>query len=163
GGRGGASPPGPTTGENLDAIGPAGGNGGDAGFWALVGQTIPGDQDPFNDGPRVCLIPIVVAAGGGGAGGDPDIASAPAGAGGSGQGTHASGGGGGGSPYIDPSVLKVSETATALGADMAPGTPTLTPVYDTSTTLSSTLNPSVQGDDVTLSAHVSTVNPDAQV
>ncbi|MCU1449199.1 MAG: Endoglucanase-like protein, partial [Acidimicrobiales bacterium] len=262
GGLGGGSPLGPDTGENLDAIGPDGGRGGMAGFWAVVGQTIPGDQDPFNDGPRVCLIPIVAAAGGGGAGGDPGIANAPPGAsaggdadtgtgagaggnggdnsavdgaggqgataagggaggafgygeicpdgfsgtsggllsggaggkghpynklgggtschagtgaggggagyyfgggGGSGEGTHASGGGGGGSPYIDPSVLTVSETATALGAAMDPDNPTLAPVYDTSTTLNSSLNPSVQGDDVTLTADVSTVNPDFQV
>jgi hypothetical protein len=262
GAPGGGSPPGPDTGENLDAIGPDGGRGGTAGFWAVVGPTISGDQDPFNDGPRVCLIPIVMAAGGGGAGGDPGIANAPVGAsaggdadtgagagaggngghnnavdgaggqgataagggaggafgygdicpdgfsgtsggllsggdggkgheynnlggatschagtgaggggagyyygggGGSGEGTHASGGGGGGSPYIDPSVLTVSETATALGAAMDPDNPTLAPVYDTSTTLNSSLNPSVQGDDVTLTADVSTVNPDFQV
>src|SRR5947209_10949926 len=102
------------------------------------------------------------------------------GGGGSGFDTNPSGGGGGGSSYVMPGVILFSQgpsapglwtttstyttdAATAAGGGAIIDPPVIIPAYDTSTTLGSSLNPSVQGDDVTLTADVSTVNPDFQV
>ncbi len=72
--------------------------------------------------------------------------------------TSNAGGGGGGSSYLDPSATKLSLSAGAAGGD-----PLVVPVYFTGMTFTSTPNPSIGGNAVTITATVLTIGANQPV